>query len=382
MVKFLRLSGGVDRYELFNSALIRPVNQGSEQGHRLLQVLMRDICLRRKKEMAFVDLRLPELSEYVHKIKFLPHEQERYDALEAEAKGTLDTYRAQQHQERGDTMKAYRHLLEILLRLRQVCNHFKLCGEKRFDLLSLGEHVLLDLTPENKKALQEMLQLNVDAREDCPICLYSPTDPIITACTHFFCYPCIEKVIEGQGKCPMCRAVIDSTSKLVRPAAEIAETPDFDISESSSKIEALLAILKASRTKNDGTKTVIFSQWTSFLNVVQKQLSQKGYNFTRIDGTMPAQARDAALEALENDADCSVMLASLSVCSVGLNLVAANQVILADSWWAPAIEDQASKRESCRHYDSQSLTSHSRPCAPSWPKETNDGFPSCHGKQH
>lgn len=38
------------------------------------------------------------------------------------------------------------------------------------------------------------------------------------------------------------------------------------------------------------------------------------------------------------------MLASLAVCSVGLNLVAANQVILADSWWAPAIEDQAVDR--------------------------------------
>jgi SWI/SNF-related matrix-associated actin-dependent regulator of chromatin subfamily A3 len=38
------------------------------------------------------------------------------------------------------------------------------------------------------------------------------------------------------------------------------------------------------------------------------------------------------------------MLASLSVCSVGLNLVAANQVIMADSWWAPAIEDQAVDR--------------------------------------
>ena len=38
------------------------------------------------------------------------------------------------------------------------------------------------------------------------------------------------------------------------------------------------------------------------------------------------------------------MLASLGVCSVGLNLVAANQVILSDSWWAPAIEDQAVDR--------------------------------------
>jgi SWI/SNF-related matrix-associated actin-dependent regulator of chromatin subfamily A3 len=50
------------------------------------------------------------------------------------------------------------------------------------------------------------------------------------------------------------------------------------------------------------------------------------------------------LEALDNDASTTVMLASLAVCSVGLNLVAANQVIMADSWWAPAIEDQAVDR--------------------------------------
>lgn len=43
---------------------------------------MGTICLRRKKEMKFVDLRLPELTEYVHRIEFLPHEKEKYEALQ------------------------------------------------------------------------------------------------------------------------------------------------------------------------------------------------------------------------------------------------------------------------------------------------------------
>jgi SWI/SNF-related matrix-associated actin-dependent regulator of chromatin subfamily A3 len=47
---------------------------------------------------------------------------------------------------------------------------------------------------------------------------------------------------------------------------------------------------------------------------------------------------------LDEDPETRILLASLSVCSVGLNLVAANTVILADSWWAPAIEDQAVDR--------------------------------------
>lgn len=54
--------------------------------------------------------------------------------------------------------------------------------------------------------------------------------------------------------------------------------------------------------------------------------------------------RDGAIRALDEDPNCKILLASLSVCSVGLNLVAANQVILADSWWAPAIENQAVDR--------------------------------------
>lgn len=50
------------------------------------------------------------------------------------------------------------------------------------------------------------------------------------------------------------------------------------------------------------------------------------------------------MTALRDDPECRIMLASLAVCSVGLNLVAADTVILADSWWAPAIEDQAVDR--------------------------------------
>jgi SWI/SNF-related matrix-associated actin-dependent regulator of chromatin subfamily A3 len=82
LVRFLQLSGGLERLEIFNSVLIRPLNAGHEAANLLLQTLMSTICLRRMKEMKFVDLRLPELTEYVHKIEFLPHEREKYDALQ------------------------------------------------------------------------------------------------------------------------------------------------------------------------------------------------------------------------------------------------------------------------------------------------------------
>lgn len=93
-----------------------------------------------------------------------------------------------------------------------------------------------------------------------------------------------------------------------------------------------------------GTKTVLFSQWTSFLDLIEPHLEQRGIKFVRIDGKMQSVKRDNSINAFTNEPECTVLLASLSVCSVGLNLVAANQVILADSWWAPAIEDQAVDR--------------------------------------
>ncbi len=342
LVRFIGLTGGLEHLEIFNSILIRPLNQGDVNASLLLQALMATICLRRKKEMKFVDLKLPELSEYVHRIDFLPHEKEKYEALQAEAKGLLNTVKR-----KGKAQDTYRHLLEMLLRLRQVCNHWKLCGDRVTSVLSeLESQKVVDLTPENRKALQDMLQVSIESHEDCPICLDNLHNPVITACAHVFGYECIERVIDTQHRCPMCRAEPLDLDTLVRPAVELGESvdqPDVDPDTSSSKVEALLEILKASH-KKPGTKTVIFSQWTSFLNIIQTQLSTHNYNYVRIDGTMRASARDAALTSLNTDPSCTILLASLAVCSVGLNLVAANQVILADSWWAPAIEDQAVDR--------------------------------------
>lgn len=265
----------------------------------------------------------------------------------AEAEGVLRKVEHNQAQAGARPAENYRNLLEILLRLRQVCNHWKLCGERITTLLAdLEAQKMVDLTPENRRALQDMLQLSIGSRDDCPVCLEELHNPVITACAHVFGYECIERVIQTQHRCPMCRAEPLEPNNLIQPAASLGEATDtlpLDIDTSSSKTEALISILKASHRK-PGTKTVIFSQWTTFLDIIQHQLRTHNYTFTRIDGTMSPTARDAALHSLEHDPECTIMLASLAVCSVGLNLVAANQVVLADSWWAPAIEDQAVDR--------------------------------------
>ncbi|KAL4870522.1 hypothetical protein BDV12DRAFT_165761 [Aspergillus spectabilis] len=341
-IRFLGLTGGLEDLAVFNSVLIRPLMADDPDSRLLLQALMSTICLRRRKDMSFVNLRLPPLTSRVLRIKFHPHEQEKYEMLQSEAKGVLDDLK-----NKDKTSTTYSHLLEVILRLRQVCNHWVLC-KNRLDKLAaiLDKHKIVPLTPENIKALQDLLQIRIESQETCPICLDNPDESVITACAHAFCRTCIEQVIDRQHKCPMCRAEIKDNTTLVSPAAEMGENAEdihADPDNPSSKIKALVKILTA-QGQTEGTKTVVFSQWTSFLNLVEPHLLKAGIQSTRIDGKMTSTARDNSTNRFFTDPNCKVLLASLSVCSVGLNLVAANQVILADSWWAPAIEDQAVDR--------------------------------------
>lgn len=212
------------------------------------------------------------------------------------------------------------------------CNHWTLCKERVADILNLlDEHEVVPLNDKNRALLQDALRLFIESQEDCAICYDTPTDPLITACKHVFCRACIIRAIQLQHKCPMCRNQLTEDS-LLEPAPEDAgdDASSFDAETQSSKTEAMLQILKAT-VRKPGSKVVVFSQWTSFLNIIEVQLKAEGIGFTRVDGSMKTDKRDSAIEALDNDPETRVMLASLAVCSVGLNLVAADTVILSDS---------------------------------------------------
>nr|OQO26347.1 hypothetical protein B0A51_06434 [Rachicladosporium sp. CCFEE 5018] len=343
LLRFIGISGGLETLEVFNSVLVRPLKNGSPEASVLLRAIMIAFTLRRKKEMDFINLDLPPLEEYKHMVDLTAKERERYEAFTKEAQGMLQKF---QKAEAG-TSQAYQSLLEILLRMRQCCNHWQLCPERVHSVMKqLDEQGIVTLNEETKKGLQHILQVRIESQEDCPICLEPLHEPMITLCGHAFGGECISKVVETQHKCPMCRAVLEDESSLVSPANEcgddVHKDDNMDLNASSSKLESMMSILGATKEKKE--KTIIFSQWTRFLDIVEARLDRDGYRYCRIDGTMSAQERDAALHALENDSGTTVMLASLGVCAVGLNLTAANQIILSDSWWAPAIEDQAVDR--------------------------------------
>jgi len=110
--------------------------------------------------------------------------------------------------------------------------------------------------------------------------------------------------------------------------------------ESSAKLEALLPQL--AEVIAEGHKALVFSQFTSFLSIVKKQLAQQGLSHEYLDGK--TRDREACVNRFQNDPECKLFLVSLKAGGVGLNLCAAEYVFLLDPWWNPAVESQAIDR--------------------------------------
>jgi superfamily II DNA or RNA helicase len=92
-----------------------------------------------------------------------------------------------------------------------------------------------------------------------------------------------------------------------------------------------------------GHKALVFSQFTDYLDLLGERLAQMGVAHQRLDGSTPQTERTrrvAAFQAGEGD----VFLISLKAGGFGLNLTAADYVLIVDPWWNPAAEDQASGR--------------------------------------
>ena len=100
----------------------------------------------------------------------------------------------------------------------------------------------------------------------------------------------------------------------------------------STKITHLLSILSKEAAKH---KFIVFSQFTSMLDLIEPFLRQKGFKFTRYDGKMRNDLREASLAKLRNDKNCRVLLCSLKCGSLGLNLTAATRVVILEPFWNP-----------------------------------------------
>merc|ERR1712227_1108133 len=97
----------------------------------------------------------------------------------------------------------------------------------------------------------------------------------------------------------------------------------------SSKIERTMEILDGIITAPEGEKIIIFSQWTSLLDLLEVPVSEKGWGYRRYDGSMNAKMRGDAVDDFKDARkNVRVMLVSLKAGNAGLNLNVANQVII------------------------------------------------------
>jgi superfamily II DNA or RNA helicase len=113
-------------------------------------------------------------------------------------------------------------------------------------------------------------------------------------------------------------------------------------SHESTKLETLIAQIQ--QIVSEGHKALVFSQFTSFLDIVEAQLHKDKIAYVRLDGKTSAQERKARVEQFQTDSSLRLFLVSLKAGGVGLNLTAADYVFILDPWWNPAAESQAIDR--------------------------------------
>ncbi|MCB1095545.1 MAG: DEAD/DEAH box helicase [Verrucomicrobiae bacterium] len=106
----------------------------------------------------------------------------------------------------------------------------------------------------------------------------------------------------------------------------------------SSKLERLRELLQSLLAEED-RKIVLFSEWTTMLDLIEKHLHELGASFVRLDGSVPQKKRQAIVAEFRKDPQCKLFITT-NAGSTGLNLQAANTVINVDLPWNPALLEQ------------------------------------------
>ncbi|KAK9702632.1 DNA repair protein rad16 [Basidiobolus ranarum] len=324
----------------WNQEILKPIqNFGAlgegQLGFQKLGKLLDRMMLRRTKLEKADDLGLPPRNVTIRFDYFNEEEEDIYESLYTDSKRRFSTYVQQ-----GTVLNNYANIFDLLMKMRQVVNHPDL-------LLSRGKNKLNALV--------------------CGICNEEPEDPIVARCKHVFCREdanqYIQSSLEEAPLCPICFARL--TIDLTQPTYEIPyvdQNPGVDDKQnffirssivnridmsrwrSSTKIEALVEELTNLRKKDSTIKSIVFSQFVNFLDLIQWRLNRAGFSCCRLDGRMGPMQRDAVIKAFMTKPELTVFLISLKAGGVALNLTEASQVFIMDPWWNPAVEDQAMDR--------------------------------------
>lgn len=351
----------------------------------VVQTVLEPLVMRRTKDMKTPDgqplVPLPPKHVEIVEVELSKAERDIYDYIFGKVKRTLS-----KNMEAGTVLKAFTTLFAQILRLRQSCCHPILvrnrevvadeeeAGAAADAAAGLGDDMDLEslvaqftaVTDEASKennvfgahALQEIRN---ESEKECPLCFDEPmNDQIVTGCWHSACKKCLLDYMKHEGdrgvvtKCFNCREPINPRDlfEVVRhddePVDEFSNPrislQRLGVNASSAKIAALMSQLRALRREHPQMKSVVFSQFTSFLSLIEPALARLNMKFLRLDGTMAQRARAAVLREFAEKEGFTVLLISLRAGGVGLNLTSAGRVFMMDPWWSFAVEAQAIDR--------------------------------------
>ncbi|KAI8142512.1 SNF2 family N-terminal domain-containing protein [Fennellomyces sp. T-0311] len=259
------------------------------------------------------------------------------------------------------TLKSRMHApFETLLKLRLACLHPTFLHDTASNTLGITNfRVEKGSQPEKiAEKLWNSAQKKQILCHNCKLFRFEPQ--WIIKCGHILCHKCFGKAVRTEDykdksnkTCPLCKNILyfafpiplENTIEEARKRHNMPMEPITSKTVPSTKVNAMLDILAEARSVSDNKdKTIIFSQFTKYLSVIERYLTQANYRFLRLDGSLSLKAREEVLYQFNQDPNITVLLASTKCASVGLNLVVANRVIMMDVWWNHAVESQAIDR--------------------------------------
>lgn len=145
-----------------------------------------------------------------------------------------------------------------------------------------------------------------------------------------------ERVLEGDGA----TALLAELTHLRRMCCHgKLVLPSFE--GRSSKLDSMVELVEELRAA--GHRSLVFSQFTDVLDLAEQSLQEANISTLRMDGHTPPRRRTQLVKDFQ-EGDAQVFLISLMAGGTGLNLTAADYVIMLDPWWNPAVEAQAANR--------------------------------------
>ncbi|KAF8533502.1 SNF2 family N-terminal domain-containing protein [Trichophaea hybrida] len=332
----------------FKKSIIDPLKSANPGSLRKLRLLVSSVSLRRTKAALGSVIQLPTRKDITQDVEFSKEERALYDFAKQQANSLLKG-----RSEETSTLKEYQSILQAILRLRQICNHNTDLWPAKLNAQFLERYQLS----------QGLGQAFFDTLDSCEACgediNENPPPDVTSSCPHILCGKCTTGSKTSATRCsktsrnfrshacPLCFACdFDSmenevrTTKTHRPQKQRPKH-----CQPSSKVKSLINNLRKDQSGEDGSqKSVVFSCWTTMLDLVEIALEDAEIGFERLDGSMTLKQRSSALQNFSGKVSCQVLLASIQCAGVGLDLTAASRVHLLEPQWNPSSEEQALDR--------------------------------------